>query len=141
MITEIPSQNSKYILQDRKESELPMALSPATALGVRAFHRQLPGYKPTPMVRLERLAHAWGFGDIFVKDEAPRFGLNAFKVLGGSYAVARLICQKLDRPLSEVSYAQLVSDEVREMVGQITLATAIMVGGSHGPQRGWDKKR
>ena len=139
MITEIPSQNSKYIIQDPKESELPMTLSPATALGVRAFHRQLPGYKPTPMVRLECLARSWGFRDIFVKDEAPRFGLNAFKVLGGSYAVARLICQKLDRPLSEVPYAQLVSDEVREMVGQITLTTA--TDGNHGRGVAWAAER
>ncbi len=139
MIREIPSQNFKYIVQDRKESELPMTFSPATALGVRAFHRQLPGYKPTPMVRLERLARAWGFRDIFVKDEAHRFGLNAFKVLGGSYAVARLICQKLGQPLSEVPYAQLVSNEVREMVGQITLMTA--TDGNHGRGVAWAAER
>jgi diaminopropionate ammonia-lyase len=139
MVTEIPSQNCKYIVQDRQGSELPMTLSPATALGVRAFHRQLPGYKPTPLVRLERLARAWDFRDVFVKDEAPRFGLNAFKVLGGSYAVARLICQKLGRPLSEVPYAQLVSDEVREMVGQITLTTA--TDGNHGRGVAWAAER
>jgi len=141
MITEIPSQNShsKYILQERKACEPPSSLSPATALGVRAFHRQLPGYKPTPMVRLEHLARAWDFGDIFVKNEAPRFGLNAFKVLGGSYAVARLICQKLARPLSEVPYAQLVSNEVRKMVGQITLTTA--TDGNHGRGIAWAAER
>ena len=50
--------------------------------------------------------------DIFVKDEAPRFGLKALKVLGGSYAVARLLCQKLGLPLSKVPYAQLVSQDV-----------------------------
>ena len=116
-----------------------MTLSPAKALGVRAFHRQLPGYKPTPMVRLERLAQAWGFRDIFVKDEAPRFGLNAFKVLGGSYAVARLLCQKLGKPLSEVPYAQLVSDRVRGMVGQITLTTA--TDGNHGRGVAWAAER
>jgi diaminopropionate ammonia-lyase len=139
MIKEIPAQNCKYLIQNRKESELPNTLSPAKALGVRAFHRQLPGYKPTPLVRLERLARAWNFADIFVKDEAPRFGLNAFKVLGGSYAVARLVCQKLDRPLSEVPYAQLVSDEVREQVGQITLTTA--TDGNHGRGVAWAAER
>jgi diaminopropionate ammonia-lyase len=139
MVKEIPAQNCKYFIQNRKENELPNTLSPATALGVRAFHRQLPGYKPTPMVRLERLARTWGFADIFVKDEAPRFGLNAFKVLGGSYAVARLVCQKLGRPLSEVPYAQLVSDEVREKVGQITLTTA--TDGNHGRGVAWAAER
>lgn len=139
MVKDIPKQNCKYLVQDRRESELPATLSPATALGVRAFHRQLPGYKPTPLVRLERLARAWGYADIFVKDEGPRFGLNAFKVLGGSYAVARLVCQKLGRPLSEVPYAQLVSDEVRQKVGQITLATA--TDGNHGRGVAWAAER
>jgi diaminopropionate ammonia-lyase len=139
MVIEIPTQNCKYLIQNRKEVELPATLSPATALGVRAFHRQLPGYKPTPLVRLERLARAWGYTDIFVKDEGPRFGLNAFKVLGGSYAVARLICQKLGRPLSEVPYAQLVSEEVRQKVGQITLTTA--TDGNHGRGVAWAAER
>ncbi len=112
-IKEISSLNCKYLVQIPPGGDLPVTLSPATALGVRAFHRQLPGYKPTPLVRLERLVRAWNFADIFVKDEALRFGLKAFKVLGGSYAVARLVCQKLGRPLSEVPYAQLVSGNVR----------------------------
>ena len=139
MVKEIPAQNCRYLIQNRKEVELPATLSPATALGVRAFHRQLPGYKPTPLVRLEKLARAWGYTDIFVKDEGPRFGLNAFKVLGGSYAVARLICQKLGRPLSEVPYAQLVSEEVRQKVGQITLTTA--TDGNHGRGVAWAAER
>jgi diaminopropionate ammonia-lyase len=105
-IKEVTSQNFKYLIQTPPGCDLPATLSPATALAVRAFHRQLPGYKPAPLVRLERLVRAWGFADIFVKDEAPRFGLKAFKVLGGSYAVTRLICPKLSRPLSEVPYAQ-----------------------------------
>jgi len=138
-IREIPAQNCQYQIQTPGEASPPPSLSPASALGVRAFHRQLPGYKPTPLVRLERLSRAWGFKDIFVKDESLRFGLKAFKVLGGSYAVARLICQKLGRPLSEVPYAQLVSDEVREKVGQITLATA--TDGNHGRGVAWAAER
>jgi len=139
MVQEIHAQNCKYLIQNRREIELPSTLSPATALGVRAFHRQLPGYKPTPLVRLERLARSWGFADIFVKDEGLRFGLKAFKVLGGSYAVARLVCQKLGRPLNEVPYAQLVSEEVRQQIGQITLTTA--TDGNHGRGVGWAAER
>lgn len=129
-IKEITNSNCRYLIQTPPECDLPTTLSPATALGVRAFHRQLPGYKLTPLVRLERLVRAWGFRDIFVKDEAPRFDLKAFKVLGGSYALARLVCHKLDRPLSKVPYAQLVSNDVRERIGQITLTTA--TDGNHG---------
>ncbi len=61
MVKEIPRQNCKYLIQNRREAKLPDTFSPATALGVRAFHRQLPGYKPTPLVRLERLARFWGY--------------------------------------------------------------------------------
>jgi diaminopropionate ammonia-lyase len=135
----ITNSNCRYLIQAPAECDLPTTLSPATALGVRAFHRQLPGYEPTPLVRLERLARAWGFRDIFVKDEAPRFGLKAFKVLGGSYAAARLVCQKLDRPLSKVPYAQLVSNDVRERIGQITLTTA--TDGNHGRGVAWAAER
>ena len=88
---------------------------------------------------MERLVRSWGFADIFVKDEAHRFGLKAFKVLGGSYAVARLVCQKLGRPLSEVPYAQLVSANVRQRIGQITLTTA--TDGNHGRGVAWAAER
>ncbi len=134
-IKKITNQNCKYLVQPPPGRDLPATLSPATAREVRAFHRQLPGYKPTPLVRLEHLAQTWGFSNIFVKDEAPRFKLNAFKVLGGSYAVARLVCQKLGKPLSDVPYAQLVSDDVRERIGQITLTTA--TDGNHGRGVAW----
>ena len=63
---------------------------PAPA-GVRAFHRQLPGYCPTPLVDLPALAAELGVGRVLVKDESSRLGLPAFKVLGASWAVGRLL--------------------------------------------------
>jgi diaminopropionate ammonia-lyase len=99
----------------------------------------LPGYHPTPLARLNSLARSWGLSDIFVKDESHRFGLKAFKVLGGSYAVARLVCRQLGRALSEVPYTQLVGDEVRDKIGQITLTTA--TDGNHGRGIAWAAER
>jgi diaminopropionate ammonia-lyase len=58
---------------------------------VGAFHRQLPGYAPTPLVELPALARQLGVGRLLVKDESSRLGLPAFKVLGASWAVARLL--------------------------------------------------
>ena len=136
---EIPSRNFEYIVQTPLERDLPADLSPAAAERVRAFHRQLPGYRPTPLVGLNHLARHWGVGGIYVKDESHRFGLKAFKVLGGSYAVARLVCSQLGRPLDDVPYAQLVSDEVREQIGQITLTTA--TDGNHGRGIAWAAER
>ena len=59
-----------------------------------AFHRTLPSYSPTPLVALKNLAGLLGVSDIYVKDESQRFGLNAFKALGGSYCIQRCMEQK-----------------------------------------------
>jgi diaminopropionate ammonia-lyase len=50
------------------------------------FHRRLPGYAPTPLVEAPALAAALGIGKLWVKDEAVRLGLPAFKILGASWA-------------------------------------------------------
>jgi diaminopropionate ammonia-lyase len=64
---------------------------------VRAFHRRLPGYAPTPVHDLPGLAAATGVGRVLVKDESRRLGLPAFKVLGASWATYRVLCDRLGR--------------------------------------------
>ena len=56
-----------------------------------AYHAALPFYQSAPLVSLPHLAQSLGVGQIYVKDEAFRFGLNAFKGLGVSYAVHQLL--------------------------------------------------
>lgn len=53
------------------------------------FHASLAGYRPTPLHSLPALSRELGVGSIYVKDESQRLGLNAFKVLGASWAVHR----------------------------------------------------
>ena len=55
---------------------------------VRKFHASFPEYRETPLVKLDSLAAELGVRSIVVKDESYRFGLNAFKGLGGSYCTA-----------------------------------------------------
>jgi diaminopropionate ammonia-lyase len=55
------------------------------------FHRALPGYAPTPLVDAPELAVEWGAGRVSLKFERDRFGLPAFKFLGASWAVRRLL--------------------------------------------------
>ena len=69
---------------------LPDCCTPETFADVRAFHRTLPGYQPTPLVALPDLAKEVGVKGIYIKDESKRFGLNAFKALGASYAIHKL---------------------------------------------------
>lgn len=58
-----------------------------------AFHRELPGYEPTPLHDVPELAQQLGVGRLFVKDESQRFDLGAFKFLGASWAVHRALEQ------------------------------------------------
>ncbi len=59
--------------------------------GVRDFHAGLPGYAPTPLAERPALAAELDVGRVFVKDEAARMGLAAFKVLGASWAVHQVL--------------------------------------------------
>ena len=74
---------------------------------VLSFHRGLPGYAPTPLVELPALAKALGVAQILVKDESKRFGLNAFKALGCSYAIAGWLCRTFGLALNENTFARL----------------------------------
>lgn len=68
-------------------------LADAGSAPAPAFHRTLPGYRPTPLVDLPALAAELGVGRVLVKDESSRLGLPAFKILGASWACH----QTLDR--------------------------------------------
>ena len=95
------------------------AVSPA-----HRFHAGMDGYCPTPLVSLEQQAKRLGLGALLMKDESKRFGLNAFKVLGGSYAIAKYLCGRLEIPVDEYAFARLRSPEAKAMLGEITFVTA-----------------
>jgi diaminopropionate ammonia-lyase len=57
---------------------------------VAAFYARHPQLRPTPLRALPAFARAVGVGELHVKDESSRFGLNAFKSLGVRYAIDRL---------------------------------------------------
>jgi diaminopropionate ammonia-lyase len=63
---------------------------PAPA-AVRDFHRSLPEYAPTPLATLPGLARRLGVARVFAKDESSRLGLPAFKALGASWAIHRVL--------------------------------------------------
>jgi diaminopropionate ammonia-lyase len=54
-----------------------------------AFHRTIAGHHPTPCHELGALAATLGVASLALKDESHRLGLNAFKVLGASFAIDR----------------------------------------------------
>jgi len=103
--------------------------------GVLAFHKSFPQYSETPLVRLKALAGVLGIKEVYIKDESFRFGLGAFKVLGGSFAIAKYIAKLASRDISEMTYDMLTSKELREKIGQITFFTA--TDGNHGRGVAW----
>lgn len=102
---------------------------------VKSFHQSFPMYTETPLREMKNLAKEIGLGGIYVKDESYRFGLNAFKVLGGSYAIGKYLADKLNRDISEMPYEKLISEEVREQLGDMVFITA--TDGNHGRGVAW----
>ena len=105
----------------------------------RAFHKSFPQYTVTPLARLDNLAARLGLNNLCVKDESYRFGLNAFKVLGGSFAMASYIADETGRDVSDMTYDYLTSDELARDFGQATFFTA--TDGNHGRGVAWAAKR
>lgn len=121
----------------REAAAAPMLalLRPEAVRRVAAFHRSIPGYAPTPLASLRHLAARLGVRAIHVKDESHRFGLNAFKVLGGSYAIASCLAGRLGLDIEDLPYERLVSDEIRARLGEVTFITA--TDGNHGRGVAW----
>ena len=115
-----------------KELEI-MALCNVKA--ARAFHESFPQYKVTPLAELKELAKLYGIDKLCVKDESYRFGLNAFKVLGGSFAMARYISKLTGRSIEELTYDVLTSPELKKEAGDITFFSA--TDGNHGRGVAW----
>ena len=102
------------------------------------FHKSLPEYRETPLISLSHLSGELGVGGIYVKDESWRFGLNAFKGLGGAYAMFRILCRRLGLDPEKTDFGTFQEAEIRERVSQITFATA--TDGNHGKGVSWAAK-
>ena len=102
------------------------------------FHRSVPGYYPTPLISLQCTATKHQVRAILVKDEAPRFGLKAFKGLGGSYGMFRILCEKLALNEMTSDYSTFLRDDVREACRNIEFITA--TDGNHGKGVSWAAK-
>lgn len=106
---------------------------------VQAFHQSFPQYEPTPLAMLDQLAKELHVSKLFVKDESYRFDLNAFKALGGSYAIGQYLAEKLNIEPTELTYDKLVSPEVKAQLGELTFITA--TDGNHGRGVAWTAKQ
>ena len=101
----------------------------------RNFHKGFPQYKETPLINLSKLSQYLGVSNIYIKDESYRFGLNAFKVLGGSFAIVNYIASKIGCDVSELSYDMLTSEKLKNDLPKTTFFTA--TDGNHGRGVAW----
>lgn len=103
------------------------------------FHQSFPMYHATPLISLADTAAILGLNALWVKDESYRFGLHAFKALGGSYAIAKYLSNYLNIPMSELTYEVLTSPSVHERIQNLTFITA--TDGNHGRGIAWTAKQ
>ena len=111
--------------------------APEGIIAVTEFHESIPGYSPTPLIKLPGLAKKLGISELLIKDESQRFDLNAFKVLGASYAMARVIKDELELDDVELTFdsISLKADKFRHL----TFVTA--TDGNHGRAVAWLAKK
>ena len=99
------------------------------------FHQKISGYRISPLKGLNHLSKFLGLGGIWVKDESERLNLNSFKILGGSYAIYKHIKEVLNVKGRELSFAEITSEENREKLKDLVIATA--TDGNHGRGVAW----
>ncbi len=111
------------------QARQPSAPPAFAALEPWHFHESLPGYAPTPLVERPGLAALIGAGKLWVKDESHRFGLKAFKALGGTFAAAMAIAGRLglEGPLI---YEALRRPAIQKEIARLHFITA--TDGNHG---------
>jgi len=133
----------QFLVNPHRRTRLELDPAVEAAFGssdVLKFHHCIPGYRETPLVSLPILAMRLGVRKILVKDESFRFGLNAFKVLGASYAIYRHFKERWQARFAEpLVYSDLFNRRVRDRLGPVTFCAA--TDGNHGRAVAWTASR
>lgn len=102
---------------------------------VERFHRTYGQFEETPLRKLDSLAKYVGVNQVHVKDESYRFGLNAFKVLGGVFALGQYVARVLGKNIDDLSFEELKLPEVKKQLGELTFVST--TDGNHGRGVAW----
>lgn len=104
------------------------------------LHQALPGYAPTPLRDLPGLAAELGLGRLLVKDESGRFGIEAFKGLGASFAMYAVVRERwLAATGRQLRPEEFADPRVRADLGPITFTAA--TDGNHGRAVAWTARQ
>ncbi|MCG8491916.1 MAG: pyridoxal-phosphate dependent enzyme [Sneathiellales bacterium] len=94
---------------------------------VQDFYRNFEKYRTTPLL-LETLPGGTPF---WIKDETDRMGMGAFKAVGGIYAVAKLVQERIWTATENAPRLEdLYTEKVREFASDLTFVCAS--AGNHG---------
>ena len=95
-----------------------------------------PDYHATPLYRLGSIARQIGVRGILYKDESQRFHLKSFKALGGAFAVARQLQQRIRQETgNSASIEDLLQRRYPAIVENIVISCA--TDGNHGRSVAW----
>lgn len=128
----------RVIRKEAVYNDAAASFSEEAATRARRFHRSLPTYMETPLVSMCDTAARHRVKEIFVKDESARFGLKAFKGLGGSYCMFRILCERLGLDATTEDYSTFLREEIRSACREFTFVTA--TDGNHGKGISWAAK-
>lgn len=104
------------------------------------FHKQIPGYKRTPLTEIAEMGSEIGIKSVLVKNEAFRFDVKAFKPLGASYAVFHCLREKYRRETGgELDYDIMANHEKLQSIPVTTFCAA--TDGNHGRAVAWTARR
>lgn len=128
----IKAVSNQHVSEDYEKAAV---FGKTQAMLVKRYHESFPAYHPTELKKLNHLAEYLGLDALYVKDESSRFGLNAFKGLGGSYCIGKYIGEKCEIPDEELFYDKLKSEKIRKNTENLTFVTA--TDGNHGRGIAW----
>ena len=127
IICKEPVNNSESLLFSEKQADQALR-----------FHRSIPSYHETDLISLQEAAKQNRVKAIFAKDESTRFGLKAFKGLGGCYCMFRILCEKLGLDESSSDYSTFLREDIRKACSKYEFITA--TDGNHGKGVSWAAK-
>ena len=128
------TMNKKILLmpnKNRGEVVDTSAYSFLATENIRNLHTSLKSYAVTPLIELKNFSAAKKIRALFIKDESKRFGLKAFKGLGGVWAIYKVISHELglDNPTLDEIFKH------REELDKMTFITT--TDGNHGKGVSW----
>lgn len=137
----IPAKLSHYANSAAPpEATYPSELQEITSLekSHQAFNEisRWPGYQATPLYQLDALAQDIGVRRIYYKDEAQRFHLKSFKALGGAYAVARQLQDRIFEATGKNAKIEELLDNTYQSITQ-DIVISCATDGNHGRSVAW----